>query len=151
MGEAGQAESARVAVSTTGAGFVGIVAAVGEAVVDAQLQAGCDDLGFAHLDEWRADGEFPMALDTGGRGEVGHRLEGGYKLGSAVGVSAVVDGIDADENIVRADHLGVPERDRQKDRVSRRHIGDRNARVVDILRDGDIVGQGLSSKPAGGR
>ena len=45
----------------------------------------------------------------------------------AVRIAGVVDGVDADEDVVRAEHLGPGQRERQEHRVARRHVGDRDA------------------------
>ena len=45
----------------------------------------------------------------------------------AVGVAGVIHGVDADEDVVRAEHLAPGERQREEHRVARRHVGDRDA------------------------
>ena len=69
------------------------------------------------------------ALDAGLGGEVRHPLEGVDVLGAAVGIAAVVERVDADEDVARAEHLGPREREREEDRVARRHVGDRDPRA----------------------
>ena len=70
------------------------------------------------------------ALDRGLGGEVGHRLEGGDELGAAVGVAGVVDGVDADEDVGRAAHLGHRQGEAQEDGVAGGHVGDRDLAAV---------------------
>ena len=65
------------------------------------------------------------ALDGGLGREVRHLLERLDVLGPAVGVAAVVEGVDADEDVVCFEHLGPGERDREEDGVARGHVGDR--------------------------
>ena len=55
-------------------------------------------------------------------------LNAATKLGPAVGIAAIVDRVDAQENVGGAKHLGIGQGQRQEDRVSRRHIGDRECR-----------------------
>ena len=57
-------------------------------------------------------------------GQVGQSLEGGDVLRPAIGISAVVDGVDAEENVGRADHFGIGQRQRQQDRIPRGDVGD---------------------------
>jgi hypothetical protein len=62
-------------------------------------------------------------LDTRFCSEVRELLEGGEILWPAVGITAVVDRIDPDEDVGRSQDLGVTERERQHDRVPRRDVG----------------------------
>ncbi len=114
-------------MAATGAAGIGIVAGVGQAVIDAQLDAAADDLGFGPADQRGVDGESQPALDARLRGQVGHRGERGDVLRPAVGIAAVVDRVDAEEDVGRADRLGIGQRQRQQHRVPRRHVGDRDA------------------------
>ena len=117
---------------------------MGEAVVDAQLDAAADDLGLRQVDQRGVDRVSQAALDAGLRGQVGHRGEGGDVLRPAIGIAAVVDGVDAEEDVGGADRLGVGQRQRQQHRVSRRHVGDRDA-------VGHLVGRAILGHSDGGR
>ena len=91
------------------------------------------------------DLESLRSLDAGSGREVGHRLVGRDVLGPAVRVAAVVERVDADEDVLGAERLGPGERKGQEYRVARRHVGDRNA-VAHLgdgaaLRDVDVTGQ----------
>ena len=61
----------------------------------------------------------------------------------AVGIAGVVERVDADDDVVGAEHLGPAERQRQENRVPRRHVGRRNLRGVEvaIVRHGRARGQ----------
>ena len=91
VGDAGFAEAlgaqhaavARAAGPSVGAG---IVAAVRQAVVEAELQPAPDDVGLAERDERRVHAK-PGALDAGARREVGETLERGDELRPAVGIA----------------------------------------------------------------
>ena len=52
-----QPQLAGVATAATRAGGVGIVAGVGQSVIDAQFGAAADDLGLGPADQGRMDGE----------------------------------------------------------------------------------------------
>ena len=66
------------------------------------------------------------ALDARLGGQVGHLLVRADVLGAAVRVSAVVQGVDADENVAGLQHLGPGQRVRQEDRVASGDVGDRD-------------------------
>ena len=53
-------------------------------------------------------------------------LERRDELRAAVGIAGVVERVDADDDVVRAEHFGPAERQRQEDRVARRHVGRRD-------------------------
>ena len=64
---------------------------------------------------------------AGSRREIGERLERRDELGPAIRISRVVERVHADEDVARAAHLGQRERVREKDRVARRNVRDRNS------------------------
>ena len=68
----------------------------------------------------------PRAFDAGARRHRRQRLERGDELGPAVGIAGVVERVHADDDIVRAEHFGPAERQRQEDGVARRHVGRRD-------------------------
>ena len=72
--------------------------------------------------------------------------------GPAVGIAAVVERVHADEDVARAEHLGPRQRERQEDRVARRHVRDRDARahlaIRAVLRHVDVRGQRRAAEDA---
>lgn len=143
----------RVTVATRRPGQrVRIVARAGEREVDAELEALLDDLLLLPEQERRA---YPRrhlgVLHAGLGGELGHRLERVEKLGPAVGVAGIVDGVGADEDVCCAGRLGEREGVREEDRVAGGDVGDRNVWgcVGAALRDGDTgVRQGRAGEEA---
>ena len=93
-------------------------------------------------DERRVDVE-ARAFDAGARGQGRERFERADELGTAIGISGIVEGVDADENVARVEHLGPAERESEKDRIARGHVGLWNLgrRQIAIARNGDIRGQ----------
>ena len=83
---------------------VGIVAGVGQAVIDAQLHAAADDLGLGPVRSsgaWMANRSRPSTPALVAR--LASRGEGGDVFRPAVGIAAVVDGVDAEEDVGRPD------------------------------------------------
>ncbi len=72
-------------------------------------------------------GQLLRALDAGLGGQVRHAREGLDVLRPAIGIAAVVERVDAHEDVTGAQRLGIGQRERQEDRVARRHVRDRNA------------------------
>ena len=72
------------------------------------------------------------SLDARLGGQVGHALEGLDVLGPAVGVAAVVERVDADEDVAGLQRLGPGQGEREEDRVAGGHVGDRDP-VVQVL------------------
>ncbi len=81
------AQPAAIAPAASAARLVGVVAAQGEGIIDAQAGALADDLGLAQAKQRRMDPEPAAPLDGGLRGQVGEPLELGQELGAAVGVA----------------------------------------------------------------
>ena len=121
-----QTQAAGVAAAAGGAGLVGVVATVGEAVVDAQLQTPSDDVDLAHRDERGVDLKPLGAGDAGLRGEIAHRFERGQELGAAVGVSRVIDAVDPDEEVEGSEDFRPGQGQREEDGVPRGDVGDRD-------------------------
>src|SRR4051812_44823888 len=91
-------QEAGVAVPARAAGGVGVVAGVGEGVVDAELRALADDVGLGHVDERRDDARL-AALDAAALPGLDDGLKRAEKVRSAVGIAAVVDGVDAEPDL----------------------------------------------------
>ena len=125
------AAAARLAVGATDR------SSCGQPVVEAERQAAADDLGLRQADERRVDRE-AGAFDAGLRRERGHPLERLDELRPAVGIAGVVEGVHADDDVRRAEGFGPGQRERQEHGVARRHVGRRDAGVVDgaVLRHG---------------
>ena len=117
-----------------------------EAVVEPELGAAADDVGLAERDERRVNPE-ARALDAVAGAEVRDTLEGGDELGPAVGIAGVVERVDADHDVVRAEHFGPSHRERQEDRVARRHVGGRDRLRVEVAsaRDVEVRGERRSA------
>ena len=81
------------------------------------------------------------AFDSGLGRQVRQSLELGDELGPAVGITRIVKRVDPDEDVARAAGLGQPQRQAQKDRVARRHVGDRDALAYSLLGHSNIAGQ----------
>src|SRR5467141_1681283 len=119
------AQQARVAPPARRAILSGVVAAAGERVVDAELDAAAQDAGLGELDERGVDLQ-PRSLDAGPGRELRHLLVGREVLRPAVRVAAVVERVHADEEIVRLQRFRPGEREAEEDRVARRDVGRRN-------------------------
>src|SRR5438552_14187930 len=90
------AQQARVAAPARRAIRPGVVAAAGERVVDAELDAAAQDACLGELDERGVDLQ-ARALDAGPGRELRHLLEGREILRPAVRVAAVEDGAARDQ------------------------------------------------------
>lgn len=134
------------------AGGIGIVAAMGEREIDAELDGEGDDLRFGEGDERRVDADVSGAFDAGLGGEVGHALEGVDEFGAAIGIAGIIEGVDSDEDIGRAEDFGPGECEREEDGVAGGDVGDGNAgrEVFDAggLGDGDIGGESGAAESA---
>ena len=77
----------------------GVIAGNGHRVVDAQRHVPVDDFGFGQIDQRGVDRQRLSPARSALGGQIGHRLEGGDVFRSAVGVAAVVECVDADEDV----------------------------------------------------
>ncbi len=73
------------------------------------------------------------AFDAGTRREPRQRLERGEVLRAAVGVPAVVERVDANEDVVRAEHLGPRECVGEEDRVASGNVRHGDVRPHGVL------------------
>jgi hypothetical protein len=80
-------------------------------------------------------------FDAGPRRQPRQLLERADEFGPAVGIAGVVERVDADEDVRRAEHLGPSHGDGQEDRVAGRHVGARDDARIDrlILRHVDLL------------
>src|SRR5262249_56731777 len=125
--EALLAQEARVAEPTGAAVRFGRVAGPGQREIHAELVGARNDLSLAEGDERRVDAKAAATFDAGLRGEIGEALEGFDELRTAVGIARVVEGVDADEDVLRPLHLRPPQGMREEEGVPRRHVGDGDA------------------------
>jgi hypothetical protein len=73
--------------------------------IDTQFDPPSNNLGFRHIDERRPYTDLGLALHTRLRPQVGHGLEGTDELGTAIRIAAVIESVDADEDIVGSQNL----------------------------------------------
>src|SRR5207237_4122246 len=105
IAESGGPQAAGIAAAAGAPETVGVIARRGQLVGDAKLRAAADDVGLAQRDEWSVHAVPRPALDCGRSGEVGERLERADELRTAVGISGVVDRVDADVDVARSEHF----------------------------------------------
>src|SRR5439155_3231435 len=91
-----------------------------------EREAAADDVRFGEIDERRVYTEL-RAFDPGACRDGGERFERLDECRTAVGVTRVVERIDAQDDIGCIEDLGPAERERQKDGVARRYIRGRDA------------------------
>ena len=103
-----------------------IVATVRERKIDAQFGSAPDNFCFRQQDQRSMDSE-SLAFHAGFRCELGKIFKRRDELRPAIRIAAVIERVDADEDIGRVKHFRARERVREKNGVSRRHISDRNA------------------------
>ena len=97
----------------------------------------------------RVDPEAPLALHPRAGGQIGQALEGRDEFRPAVRIAGVVHAVDADKDVEGVQHLRPAQRDRQKNRVAGRHIGDGDLCFVQgVLGNADIVRQGAAANGA---
>src|SRR5574340_985818 len=126
MVKAGLAQAAGIAPAAGPPFAIRLIAGHRQAVIHAELDAAPDNLRLGPVDERRMDME-GAAFHRGAGGEIGHFLEGREILRPAVRVARVIHRIDADENLLAAQHLGPGQCQGEHDGVARRDIGGRNA------------------------
>src|SRR5579872_2637731 len=147
--ETTQPEQAGIAVAASLPFWTRVVTAHRQPVIDAEGQSGADDLGLTHRDQGRLN-RYLAALDARFSCQIRHLFERLDVFGPAIRVAGIVEGIDADEDVRRAENLRVGERICQEDGVPRRHVGDRDV-VADfrtILRNVNVVRQRRVSEGA---
>ena len=139
--EAAETEEAGITLGACFVGGCGIVTGGRQAVIDAEFEAFGDDVGLGEIDEGSVNGEFLFSGDGGFCGEVGHGLVGADVLRTTIRIPAVIESIDADEDIPSIQHLGPSEGKRKKDRVSGRDVGDGDFVFIE-LGEGVVFGNG---------
>src|SRR5437764_39122 len=116
-------EKTGVAFAARLASWRRIITTAREAVVDAQFDSLPNDLRLGQSDERRVDLEVLTAFDSGLGCEVGHPCERFYELRTAVGISAVIEGVHPYENVAASENFGPSQSERQEDRVANRDGG----------------------------
>src|SRR6185369_6863625 len=99
-----------------------VVAGVGTGVIDPQIKPFSDDFSLCQGDQRGMDAEF-VPLDAGFCRQVRRLFEGSDIFGPTIGITGVVEGIHADENVEGTQHLGPAERKGEEDGISCRDIG----------------------------
>jgi hypothetical protein len=99
---------------------------VSECKIDLQLNGFANDLRFGELDQ-RGVNLNASTLDPGFGADVGERFEKRDELRPAIGITAVIDRVCADENVSGRNRFRPGERVREKNCVPRRNIGRRNS------------------------
>ena len=102
-----QAQLATVAHATRLPVFSRIVTTMGHGKIHSQFQTFLNDLHLAQLDQWGVDFYPVFSFHSGFGGEVGESFKRGDELGSAIGVTAIINGIDPDKNIAGFFHFRV--------------------------------------------
>ena len=105
-------------------GGVVTTARLGE--INPVCQSCANDVGLGHGGQGSMDGEMLLSLHGCLGGEIGQALERCDELWAAIRVAAVVQCVDTDEDVLRANHLGKSQRKTQKNGVARRYIGHRD-------------------------
>jgi hypothetical protein len=81
-----------------------------------------------------------VAFNTGFGGQVGHGLKGGDVFGSAIGITAIVNGVNADEDVAGVEGFGVSE----EDGIACGYVGNGDAVgnfvFISIFGDFDVAG-----------
>ena len=77
-----------------------------QGIIDAEPDASKDNLGLCHINNRRMDAVSAPALDGCCGCEVSGFLKSSYKFSPAVGIAAVVGGVDTNENIESPQILG---------------------------------------------
>ena len=94
-----------------------------------------------------------MCLPRRPGGQVRHGFKRSDKLGAAIGIARIIDGIHADEDASAPVDFRIGQRERKKNGVARGHVGDRECRrrhlrFVAIFGNGDITGQSRAAEGA---
>ncbi len=121
------AEQATVAGTAGESCLIWIVATVGESVVDAQVQPLFYNLSLGHVDERGVDFHFTRSFHTRFGGQVGERFKRADKFGTAIWITAIIDGVHPDKNMVAFPDFSIGQRIGKKDGVPCRYIGDGDA------------------------
>src|SRR5262249_42832967 len=140
-----QTQQARITLTARFVCSGRVVARASQAVVDAELHATANDLGLGQADQWCVDMQ-PLPFDRSLGGEIGHPLIRGDVLGAAVWISAVIESIDPQENVVSSEYLGPSQCKGKENSVTSGHVGNWYAGAhflgPSVLRHVDVRSEG---------
>src|SRR6476469_3069231 len=97
--------------------------------------------------QWRMDRE-RVVLYARFRGQISQLSKLGHEFWPAVGIARIIESVHSDEDVARPARFGESERQAQKDRVSRRHISDRDTLPDAVLWNCNVAGQRRSAECA---
>lgn len=141
-------QNAGVAVPACSPIWRRVIAGVRHRVVDAQGDTAADDLALSHVDQG-SDQARSAVFDSALRSLQDHLLKSIDEGWSAIGVTAVINGVYANPDLFCAACLGQTEGKGQEDRVTRWNVRDRNPRRAGgILRDSDVVRERAATEDA---
>ncbi len=109
--------------------------------VDAHLGGQLDNPGLVQLRQRRVDTQARPPLDAGLGREIRHVFECGDELGPAIRVARIIDRIHTDENIGAFEHFRPGHGIRQKNRIARGDVSDRDALGQAVLGNLDVSGK----------
>ena len=112
LAEAFRAQQAAVASPARAPVRGRVVAAVGEPVVEPQLETRADDLGLRHVNERREDAQ-PRAFDSGPRRQRGEPFERLEVFRPAIRIARVVERVHAEHDRLGPDDLRPGQRERR--------------------------------------
>src|SRR5688572_2304764 len=95
-----------------------IVARGCQRVIDSQAKSRADDLCFRHADQRCLNAQLLFRFHRRLRCEVRHALKCFDEFWPAIWVPAVIKGIHADEDVIRAKYFRPRQREREKHRVA---------------------------------
>jgi len=99
---------------------------VRDGVIDARLNTGADNLGFGHVNQRRVNLKTGRSFSTRLCRQSREPFKRIQEFRTAVRVAGVIDGVDADKNILRPDNLAPAKRKTEKNSVARRNVGNGN-------------------------
>lgn len=138
-------EQTTIAAATGIAVFVRIVATQCEAIIDSEFCADLDNLRFRFINQRCAESQFGLPFHACARRQICHRLIGADVFWAAIWVTAIIDGVDTDENGMGSKHLRPRERVGEEDGVPSRHVGYRDTflhlRIRAVFRHVDVRSQ----------
>jgi len=119
---------------------------MGELEGNVKIAAEFNDAGFGHFDQRRPNMDARGAFNAGPGGEIAEGFEGVDELRAAIGVTGIVESVDADEDVLGAQDFSPGESEREKNRVAGGHVSDGNAFahgcLIAIFGHGNVVSEG---------
>src|SRR5664279_3248178 len=93
--------------------------------IDLELERFANNLRLRHLDQWCVNLEM-RAFQAGFGGKVRELFKCGNELGPAIGIAAVIERINANENVEGADDFRPSQCVGKEDGIARRDVSDWN-------------------------